>query len=100
MRRRKDTKQLNGGIWTGGSMLNSRLNHAGVSPMAVVVAASAVLAVLPERSLLGDTITFQQGTANTFYPGPSGYTLTHDNQILGYGGFETANVGARNSLQL
>src|ERR1700752_5137839 len=44
------------------------------------------------------SITFQQDVPNTFYPG--GYTATGDNQILGYGGFEGANVGARNTVQL
>ena len=42
-----------------------------------------------------------QGPAsdNPFHQ-PAGYAGTEDNQILGYGGWETANVGARTTFQI
>ncbi len=37
---------------------------------------------------------------NTLTEGDPGYAGTQDNQILGYGGWETANVGARTTMQI
>ena len=56
-----------------------------------------ILALMADRPALAASVTFQEGVANTFYPG--GYNQTGDNQIL-TGGFENDNVGARNSVFL
>ena len=54
----------------------------------------------PGTTLLGlvgqETVIFQDGADNVFV---TGYTGTHDNQILNYGTWQTANVGARNTFQ-
>ncbi len=56
----------------------------------------SLLLVSGVQTVSAETVIFQDGTTNVFV---TEYAGTHDNQLIGYGGFETANVGGRNTFQ-